>query len=74
MGVNNSKKKFRERKTTIIYCRANPILEIILVLRNYNESKLWLKTKYDWSIAEWEEYFSLKNQTQLNQNEFTQQS
>ncbi len=60
MGVNNSKKKLRESKTTIIFCRQNPISEIILVLRNYNNSVLWTKRKYDWSISEWEEYFKLK--------------
>lgn len=69
MGVNNSKKKLRERKTTIIYCRANPISEIILVLRNYNKSELWLKTKYEWSIAEWEEYFTLKETAMLIDNQ-----
>jgi hypothetical protein len=49
----------RERKTTILYCRENLIFDIIEVLRFFNESELWNKSKYEWTIEEWEDFFQL---------------
>jgi hypothetical protein len=48
----------RERKT-ILYCRENLIFDIVEVLRFFNESKLWDKPKYEWTIEEWTEFFQL---------------
>lgn len=50
----------REKKTTIIYCRENCIYDIIVVLRSFNDCKLWDKPKYEWSLEEWEVYFELR--------------
>lgn len=50
----------REKKVTIIYCKKNSIKEIIDVLRHFNDSKLWNKTKYLWSMEEWKIFFTLK--------------
>lgn len=53
----------RERKITIIYCRENHIYDIVNTLRNFNDSTLWNKRKYEWSLEEWQEYFNLKTIT-----------
>lgn len=60
MGRNKSVKELREKKTTIIFCRETKIYDIVSVLRNFKSHKLWEKTKYQWTLSEWEEYFELK--------------
>ena len=53
----------RERKITAIYCKQHRTFTIVAVLRFFNDSELWDKTKYDWKIEDWKEYFRLKEQT-----------
>jgi len=64
MGRNKSKQQrmqeVLDRRITIVYCRKTTIFDIVSVLRSYNNSKLWAKTKYEWTLSEWEEFFSLK--------------
>lgn len=49
----------RERKITVVYCRETRIADIIEVLRFFNESELWDKPKYEWSLEEWIEFSQL---------------
>jgi hypothetical protein len=69
MGRNKSKQVLRQeskdRKITIVYCRQFSVLEIVSVLRNHNESNLWTKTKFEWTLKDWEDYFSLKKLNQI---------
>jgi hypothetical protein len=53
----------RERKITAVYCRENRTMTIISVLRFFNDSELWNKTKEEWNLEQWKEYFQLKEQT-----------
>jgi hypothetical protein len=32
-------------------------------LRFFNDSELWNKTKEEWNLEQWKEYFQLKEQT-----------
>lgn len=50
----------REKKITDSYCAAFPMLKVIEVLRNDNESELWNKFKKSWDIEDWKEFFKLK--------------
>jgi len=65
MGKNKSKKQLRQekrdKKITIVFCAENSLRQIVSVLRFYNNSVLWTKSKYDWTLPEWNEYFELKN-------------
>jgi len=65
MGRNKTAKEIREKHTTIIFCKENKIYEIVDVLKTHNNHVLWNKTKYEWSLADWLEYFELKKQYEL---------
>jgi hypothetical protein len=56
----NQYKTLRERKITNTYCIENPMSEVVKILRNNNNSKLWDKMKKDWNIQDWTEFFKLK--------------
>jgi len=62
MGINKSSSELREKKLTIVFCSENKIYDIVDVLRNNNGHVLWNKTKNEWTLANWNEYFELKKQ------------
>lgn len=62
MGRNKTAKEKRDKSTTIIFCEENRISDIVAVLTTHNNHVLWNKTKYDWSLENWMEYFELKKQ------------
>lgn len=64
MGRNKTAREIREKHTTIIFCNENRMRDIIEVLRNNHNHVLWNKSKYNWTLAEWMEYFELKKQHQ----------
>lgn len=55
----------KEKKITNGYCKLYSIFEIIEVLRNYNDHRLWDKKKPMWNLEDWKEFFKLI----LNSNE-----
>jgi len=61
MARIKSRKQKREEAQMAIYQKENSISVIVSVLRLYNSHKLWNKTKYEWTLLEWEEYFKLKS-------------
>jgi len=65
MGRNKTAREIREKHTTILYCREHKICDIIDVLTAHNNHALWNKTKYQWNLDEWLEYFELKKQHEL---------
>jgi hypothetical protein len=62
MGRNKTAKEKRDRQTTIIFCKEHKIYEIVAVLTPHSNHVLWDKTKYEWSLENWMEYFELKQQ------------
>lgn len=50
----------KDKNTTNSYCMEFPILEVIKVLRNENESPLWNKIKINWTIEDWKDFFKIK--------------
>ena len=58
--VKEKRDEQREKLITIIYCRKVRMPEVIEVLRNHNNSKLWNTPLKDWSLAFWNEYLELK--------------
>lgn len=62
MGRNKTMIELREKKVTVLICKEHKIREIIEVLRTNNKHKLWDKTKSQWTLSDWNDYFELKNQ------------
>lgn len=43
--------------------------DIVAVLRHFNDSALWDKPKYQWSLDEWKIFFTLKEFLNEQQND-----
>jgi len=69
MGRNKTAKEIRDKRATIIFCKEHKIYEIVAVLTTHNNHVLWNKTKYEWSLDNWLEYFELKKQHEQIINE-----
>lgn len=50
-----------EKRITSSHCKEHSIFEIILVLRDHNNSPLWDIPKPEWTIENWRMYLELKN-------------
>jgi hypothetical protein len=50
----------RERKITAVYCRR---MDTLLYRYCFFNDELWNKTKEEWNLEQWKEYFQLKEQT-----------
>lgn len=68
MGRNKTTRELRDKKITIVFCKENKIYDIVDVLRNSNCHVLWNKTKYEWTLIDWNVYFELKIQHELIKN------